>query len=73
MEIQENDILISYERDYAYNTIKVENKNIPYMVAPHQTKCKDWEWRNNIKAGDLVHVLDNFGAWYNATVTSVLQ
>ena len=43
------------------------------MVHEYKTKTKDWEWRNNLKVGDLVDTLDNFGAWYNSTVIGVVD
>jgi len=34
--------------------------------------CKDWEWRLNLKVGDIIDVSDTTSIWYNATVLEAL-
>ena len=37
-------------------------------IAPFDTKTKGDEWRNNLKQGDMVDILDKDNKWVNATV-----
>jgi hypothetical protein len=37
-------------------------------IAPLGTKCKDFDWRMNLKEGDTVDCCDNFGSWHSGTV-----
>ena len=38
------------------------------MIAPYNTLSTAQNWRDEIKKGDLVDVLDKYGAWNTATV-----
>lgn len=40
-------------------------------IAPLGTMCKDFDWRMNLKEGDLVDCCDNYGGWYSGTVIKV--
>lgn len=35
------------------------------------TKTQDYEWRMNIKKGDIIDVCDTSNVWYNSTVLDV--
>lgn len=40
-------------------------------IAQLGTMCKDFEWRMDLKEGDLVDCCDNYGGWYSATIIKV--
>jgi hypothetical protein len=40
-------------------------------LAPYESKNTTFEWRKNMKVGDVIDVVDSFGSWYNATVIGI--
>lgn len=44
----------------------IERVSIDYF--PLNTFCEDFEWRENLKANDLVDVCDTTNVWYSSTV-----
>ena len=52
---------------------KIKYKRDSVQIAEHKTKSRTWDWRMNLKIGDLVDVEDSFGSWYNGTVIEVIE
>jgi len=42
-----------------------------WEIAPLASKCSDWDWRMNLKAGDIIDACDTQNIWYNSTVLEV--
>lgn len=43
------------------------------MIAPYKTKSASFDWRMELKAGDLIDCEDHYGTWYCATVLDVIN
>jgi len=43
------------------------------MIAPYNTKSQNFDWRMNLKAGDLTDCEDHYGSWYNSTIIEVME
>jgi len=43
------------------------NKNI----SSYERYTKDWDWRNNLKPGDIIDACDDYGHWFLSTVLAV--
>jgi len=39
-----------------------------HEIAEYGTKCKDFEWRMNLKTDDELDACDTSNVWYNVTV-----
>lgn len=37
-------------------------------IAQYRTKCRDFEWRQSLKEGDVLDACDTSQVWYNVTV-----
>ena len=37
-------------------------------MAPYKTKAIDFDWRLNLKVGDIIDACDTSHVWYNCTV-----
>jgi len=49
---------------------KISNAN---QIAPYQSRCKDFEWRVNLKPNDEIDVCNNSSRWCSATVLETKQ
>jgi len=64
--IKPNKLKIEFLYDqFDYNTFFDKNS---YMIAPYNTKSQNFDWRMNLKAGDLIDCEDHYGSWYNSTI-----
>jgi len=61
-------ILFEYDREQLSRYIDKENN--AHEISPYKSKCKDFDWRLSIKAGDQIDACDTSQVWYNATVLS---
>ena len=43
------------------------------MMAPYKTKSTNFDWRMQLKAGDLVDCEDHYGGWYCSTILEILE
>lgn len=46
----------------------IEKSSGANEIMPFGSKTEDFEWRMNIKAGDIIDVCDTSNVWYNSTV-----
>lgn len=65
-EVHGEDIVVTYLYDVHDAEARLHYKSP--QLALYRSKSKDFEWRMQLKAGDLVDCEDSFGSYYNATI-----
>lgn len=57
---------VKFERDR--HSLARKFRLSDWKIAPPQTYTNDWDWRQDLKEGDLIDCMDDEKDWYKSTV-----
>lgn len=69
--IKPKKMTIEFLNDYYDETTTLDKGS--YMLAPYKSKSSNFDWRMELKEGDLVDCEDHYGGWYCSTILEIIE